>query len=301
MRLLDLPPKELAALRGDAFVEAITRAEGRTIIAETLAAAPPLVDGVSNGELAAAFGADVILLNGYDVTRPVLRGCPVSQPGELAAFLGRPVGINLEPTSAGIAVGRRASAETIRAASDQGAAFVLLTANPGVHVSDEALLEAAQSARRAAPALAIFVGRMHGGGLGFASLPTSNALAPLLDVVDGVALPAPATVPGSRVERIADLVEHIHAAGRQAWGVVGTSQEGSDMATVREIALMAKSCGFDALHLGDAGAPPGMAAPENIMAAGIAIRGKRHTYRRMAASLAREVYAEGSLFVGDEL
>ena len=57
-------------------------------------------------------------------------------------------------------------------------------------------------------------------------------------------------------------------------------------ATIRQIALMCKMAGADIHHIGDSGYM-GMALPENITAYSVAIRGKRHTYRRMAMSLLR--------------
>ena len=62
---------------------------------------------------------------------------------------------------------------------------------------------------------------------------------------------------------------------------VGTSQEGSDAETVRELALAAKRAGAGVLHLGDAGVA-GITEPMKVLAASLAIRGRRHTYRRMA-------------------
>ena len=56
--------------------------------------------------------------------------------------------------------------------------------------------------------------------------------------------------------------------------------------TIRQIALMCKMAGADIHHIGDSGYM-GMALPENITAYSVAIRGKRHTYRRMAMSLLR--------------
>ena len=67
---------------------------------------------------------------------------------------------------------------------------------------------------------------------------------------------------------------------------IGTSQEGADESTVRQIALMCKMCGTDLHHIGDSGYV-GMALPENILAYSIAIRGKRHTYTRIASSINR--------------
>lgn len=49
---------------------------------------------------------------------------------------------------------------------------------------------------------------------------------------------------------------------------------------------MCKMAGTDIHHIGDTGYP-GMALPENIMAYSVAIRGVRHTYHRMAASVNR--------------
>ncbi len=74
--------------------------------------------------------------------------------------------------------------------------------------------------------------------------------------------------------------------GKLVLAAIGTSQEGADEATVREIALSAKRGGADLLHIGDAGMS-GMAVPENIQALSVAIRGRRHTYIRMAASVNR--------------
>ena len=67
---------------------------------------------------------------------------------------------------------------------------------------------------------------------------------------------------------------------------IGTSQEGADVETIKQIALMCKMTGTDIHHIGDAGYP-GMAVPENIMAYSVAIRGVRHTYHRMAVSVNR--------------
>lgn len=64
---------------------------------------------------------------------------------------------------------------------------------------------------------------------------------------------------------------------------IGTSQEGADEGTIRQIALASKMAGADLYHIGDAGYH-GIAIPENIMTYSIAIRGKRHTYIRMARS-----------------
>jgi len=99
-------------------------------------------------------------------------------------------------------------------------------------------------------------------------------------------MPAPGTVPGVTVEMVRELVSYAHSLGCLTITAIGTSQEGADVATIRQIALMAKMTGTDIHHLGDAGYG-GMSLPENIQAYSVAIRGIRHTYRRMAASVNR--------------
>jgi hypothetical protein len=60
----------------------------------------------------------------------------------------------------------------------------------------------------------------------------------------------------------------------------------ADIEAVRQIALWSKMAGADIPHIGDADYS-GMANPENILAFSVAIRGRRCTYRRMAASIQR--------------
>ena len=103
---------------------------------------------------------------------------------------------------------------------------------------------------------------------------------------DVILMPAPGTVPGITTEYIRKLVSCAHGLGRLTLTAVGTSQEGADTATIREIALMCKMTGTDLHHLGDSGYV-GMALPENILEYSKVIRGVRHTYHRMASSINR--------------
>lgn len=66
---------------------------------------------------------------------------------------------------------------------------------------------------------------------------------------------------------------------------IGTSQESAEERTIEQIALMCKMTGTDIHHIGDAGL--GGMVPESIMAYSKVIRGKRHTYLRMARSVNR--------------
>ncbi len=67
---------------------------------------------------------------------------------------------------------------------------------------------------------------------------------------------------------------------------IGTSQEGASVTVIEQLALWSKLTGADIHHIGDAGYS-GIAVPENITAFSIALRGRRHTWKRMASSILR--------------
>lgn len=265
-RILDCGPADFASMDGADLLRSIRRSEGRTIICEVLWPAPPRVDGTTNPELAVAFGADLVLLNKFDGAGELLG---------LKERLGRPVGVNVEPSEA-VPPHRRASRENLERL--EALDFVVVTANPDAEVESERMAEAAALVREVLPGVPVFVGKMHGsGGRGLVGAEEVSRLAASSDAV---LLPAPGTVPGSRESVVAELVEAAHEAGALAVATIGTSQEGADAETVRELALAAKRAGADVLHLGDADS--GMAEPMNVLAASLAIRGRRHAYRRLA-------------------
>jgi hypothetical protein len=141
------------------------------------------------------------------------------------------------------------------------------------------MVSAAILIRETLSGVPVFAGKMHGsGGRGMVEREDISRLA---EASDAVLVPAPGTVPGSREELVAGLVDAAHEAGALVVATIGTSQEGADPQTVRALALAAKRAGADVLHLGDMGAF-GMPEPTNVLAASLAIRGRRHTYWRMA-------------------
>ena len=103
---------------------------------------------------------------------------------------------------------------------------------------------------------------------------------------DIILLPAPGTVPGIDLNSLKEIIRLIHNRGKLALTAIGTSQESSDEQTIRDIGMMSKMAGADIQHIGDAGYA-GIALPENILTLSKTIRGKRHTYRRMAFSINR--------------
>lgn len=236
------------------------------MLCEVLWPVPSLTDGVTNLELVAAFGADLVLLN-------MFTGDGLAN---LKSHLGRPVGVNVEPSD-DIPEYRRANQDNLKRVQD--ADFVVVTANPDTEVGTEEVISAAELVREMMTRAAIFAGKMHGsGGRGLVEPAEIGRLARM---VDAVLIPAPGTVPGSRESVVAELVDAAHTQEALAVMTVGTSQEGADAETVRTLALASKRVGGDILHMGDAGVS-GITEPMNILAASLAIRGRRHTYRRMA-------------------
>lgn len=272
------------------MLEAIRASDGRTLLAEVVATAAPLLHGTSNAELVAAFGADLICCNLADPTAegPVVEGLEDLEPrpeglAGLADLLGRPVGINLEPDVDGVPPSLRATPITASAIADSGAAFVVVTANPGRGVELDDLARAVAAVRESERDLPVLAGKMHAAGV---EEPFGPEVAErLVDAgADGVLVPLPGTVPGLGEERARELVQAARSRGALAMGTIGTSQEGADEATIRALALTAKRIGVDLHHVGDAGFT-GLAPPETMYAYSVAIRGVRHTWNRMARSV----------------
>lgn len=305
-RLLDCTASELAAFGKKELLESLAGCEGRVMVSETIGITQPLLNDVTNAEYAAALGADVLLLNMFDVQQPVVQALPKVAPGEtvreLKRLTGRVIGINLEPVDPVLAAsndgtlwqmsaGRLATAENAVQAADMGVDLVLLTGNPGNGVANEAITAALREMKAAAgDRLILAAGKMHGAGIlsqSGAAIMTLQDAQEFIDAgADIVLVPAPGTVPGITVEAVHELAGYAHSRGALLMTAIGTSQEGADTATIRQIALWCKMAGADLHHIGDTGVP-GMALPQNILAYSIAIRGERHTYHRMASSINR--------------
>jgi len=308
-RLLDCTAAELASVTKPELLYAIRASEGRVLVSESVAISQPLIYGITNGELAAAQGADIVLINMFDVNNPVIQGLPdgidpANSLRELQRLTGRVVGINMEAVDPEFAkaaadlpdvwkmnAGRAATPENAKKAVSMGAQLLVLTGNPSNGVSNKALGAATKQVSDAVgDRVVIATGKMHGAGVvqesGAAIISEDDVAEFAAQGADIILIPAPGTVPGMSQERVAALIAKAHDAGALAMTTVGTSQEGADVATIRQIALMAKMAGADLHHIGDAGYT-GMAVPENIFAYSVAIRGLRHTYARMARSIRR--------------
>lgn len=297
-RFLDCNTSDFKTMSKTEILASIRNSEGRVLVSEVIGAGQPLLHEISNAELAAAFGADLLLLNLFDLDRPVFNGLPNQNPKgvirEIKELTGRIIGVNLEAVdeaTSKLPMDRRASVVNARKARELGADLIALTGNPGTGVSNQEIIKAIRSiSQELGGELIIAAGKMHAAGVpgesGAQLITEADVNEFIAAGCDLLMLPAPGTVPGITMEYIRNLVNLAHSRGILTMTTIGTSQEGADIETIRDLALLCKMTGTDLHHLGDAGYQ-GIALPENIMAYSIAIRGRRHTYSRMARSINR--------------
>lgn len=301
-RFLDCFSSDFEKMSKKEIIESIRLSEGRVIVSEVIGLVQPVLYDISNAELACAFGADIILLNMFDVYNPVFNGIGNIDKKkiikELKRLTGRIVAVNLEPIDETnetvkkiVSEGRWANVDTARELVSLGVDMVVITANPKTSVSNENIIKAIRDIKNEIGENIIIAKRkMHAAGNIRESGSKIISLDELNEFIDAgcdiVLLPAPGTVPGITLDYIKSLIDFVHDKGKLAMTTIGTSQEGADKETIKSIALMCKMAGADMHHLGDAGFV-GIAIPENIMEYSIAIRGKRHTYSRMARSINR--------------
>lgn len=300
-RLLSATASEIAKMNKEEKLVGIKSSEGRLIMSEvTTVDAPDALTNACLGELYAAMGADFLMLNVFDVFNPFILKLPVENPDdsirELKRLTGKLVGTNLEaiPMDLGMetevhipAPGRVSSKETLLKCRELGTDFISLTGNPNTGVTNQEIMNQVRLAKELiGDEVIIVAGKMHAAG----SLTEAGVNIVSKEIIKGykeagadiVIIPAPGTVPGMTLEFVRDLVLYAHSIDLMTLTSIGTSQEDSDDHTIRNIALMAKMTGTDMHHLGDAGYAG--ATPESTMVYSIAVRGKRHTYNRMATS-----------------
>lgn len=303
-RILDCKASDLAGYSARELIEAMAASEGRVLMGECIGITQPLLTDITNAEVVASMGADILLLNMFDVQNPVIQALPAVDKSEtvreIKRLTGRIVGINLEPVTGGVrndgelwqmTEGRRATAQNAVLAVEMGVDMILLTGNPGNGISNPAIVDSLREIKNAVGNKVILAaGKMHAAGV---LTEAAQEIISKEDIrvfreagADVILLPAPGTVPGITVEYVRELVGYAHKLGALTITAIGTSQEGSDKDTIRQIALWCKMTGTDIHHIGDSGYV-GMALPENIMSYSIAIRGIRHAYHRMAQSINR--------------
>ena len=145
-RILNMTAEEMTHATKSELIEAIAGSEGRVLASETIGITIPLLTDVTNAEFAASMGADLILLNMFDVQEPKIMALPEVEKEEtvreVKRLTGRMVGINLEPVEESYAsdnketlwemsAGRYATVENAIQAQKMGVDLIVLTGNPG--------------------------------------------------------------------------------------------------------------------------------------------------------------------------
>lgn len=159
-RLLNCEASDFMNMSAEDLKSAIYASEGRTILTEAAAPLQPVVDGITNAEIAKFAGADLILLNAFDVIEPVINGIDEEEEypvKKLKELVGRPVGVNLEPINDSIDLmdqresinkGRYALEENYIRAQELGFDFICLTGNPGTGVANSEIIKAIKVAKK---------------------------------------------------------------------------------------------------------------------------------------------------------
>ncbi|MDO4778364.1 MAG: haloacid dehalogenase-like hydrolase [Tissierellia bacterium] len=296
-RYMDCQASDLANLSKEDKLKSLYLSEGRVLVTEVVGSFPPILGDVSNAELACAMGSDIILFNAFDVNDNIIFGIDSDKPLKKAKELtNRLIGVNLEPVFEidenddslwRLSAGRTATMDNIQKLIDQDVDFLVLTGNPGTGVTNQGILDVIKQVKeKFGDKIAIISGKMHAAGSSTEANENLISEKTVKDFIEAgtdiVLIPAPGTIPGFDLKKVKKLIKVIHEYGKMSMTAVGTSQEGSDLETVKNIALMCKMSGTDIHHLGDSGLSPGIASPENITAYSTVIKGKRHTFRRMA-------------------
>ncbi|BDR59652.1 haloacid dehalogenase-like hydrolase [Xylocopilactobacillus apicola] len=306
-RLISANTSEVLAMNGSELKQSIKASEGRTVVSENVVIHES-IDGLTTSEMAAAFGADLILLNALDVLNPVILGLYDGEETLLTAkahhdgksikrlqqLVGRPIGVNLEPVDPNasmledrltISEGRMASLKTLTEAERLGFNFICLTGNPGTGVTNAQIAANIKVAKDVFSGL-IIAGKMHGAGVN-EPVVSLEATQSFLDAgADVILVPAVGTVPELDDQELREIVKLAHQQGALVMSTIGTSQEGSGARYIEEIAVRNKIIGVDIQHVGDA-AWSVQSPFENIYALSKAIRGERHAIQRMARSINR--------------
>ena len=79
-RLLDCNTTDLESMNKDQILKSIAMSEGRILACETIGAVQPMLGNITNAEFVCAMGADVVILNMFDVIEPQIWGLPKVEP-----------------------------------------------------------------------------------------------------------------------------------------------------------------------------------------------------------------------------
>lgn len=312
-RLLNCTRSDFEQMSPTDLKLSIRLSEGRTILGQSFNGMGNSLQGqITNPELEAAFGADILLLNGYSLdedspfygvkTYDPASGMKILKVQDIKNLVHRPVGVYLECVSAAgdpssnmneFAKGRTATRENFMKAVEQGADFIILGANPGMNAKVGDIIAATEVAGKTVKGKTlIFSGKWEDGvyekvlGDPLAAKPAKEFINAIMDAgADVVNFPAPGSRQGITVDMIRELVEYVHTKDpdTMTMSFVDGSVEGADVDTIRILAIKSRETGADIHAIGDAGLA-GSTLPENIYQLSLAAKGRRLTWFRMAAN-----------------
>ncbi|MBC2286181.1 hypothetical protein [Listeria farberi] len=302
-RLISASKQDFEQMNGRDLKRSIFKSEGRVVMSQHLLfASNGLVRNVTNTELMAAFGADMIMLNTFNLNdvanNPGLQGLTLK---ELKTRVNIPIGIYLGCPGKNKVVekklydveGMLATDEHILKAKELGADFLVLGGNPGSGTSINDIIVTTKKARQlVGDDMLLFSGKWEDGidekvlGDPLAKRDAKEIIRELIDAgTDVIDLPAPGSRHGISTSMIQELVQYTHQykPGTLAMTFLNSSVEGADPETIRLIALKMKETGADIHAIGDGGFS-GCTTPENILQLSISLKGKPYTYFRMAST-----------------
>lgn len=302
-RLLNYNASDFLTAKPLELKQAILASEGRTIMVENVPTEGLFLNGVSNAEVERAAGADMIMFNAMDLFDPYILGVPEDIPNSehlkwIKEATGRSIGVNLEPIDMEadmaerrdeISLGRHATPETYEKANELGFDFITLTGNPGTGVTNNTIYTAIKEAKNHFKGL-IIAGKMHGAGVDEKVMDLNIAKKFIAEGIDILLVPAPYTIPHYQEKDLREIADYVREfnEGKDIKDKVlimtanGTSQDSSDIETIKKIGLASKAGGAHLQHIGDSFS--GICLPENIWALGQAIRGYRHQMIMLAKS-----------------
>jgi len=303
VRLINASKKDFELMSGRDLKKSILKSEGRIVMGQHLIfASKGLVRGVTNTELMKAFGADMVMLNTYNLKNlndnPGMQGLTLKELKErsnipVGIYLGCPGKNEVPKDKLYDLEGMLATEEHIRRCKEIGADFIVLGGNPGCGTSVADIIKTTKLAREiCGEDMLIFAGKWEDGinekvlGDPLAKRDAKEIIKELIDAgADVIDLPAPGSRHGISVHMIQELVQFVHSykPGTLAMTFLNSSVECADPETIRLIALQMKETGADIHAIGDGGFG-GCSTPENVMQLSISLKGKHYTYFRMAST-----------------
>lgn len=303
IRLITAEASKVATYSPMQLKEAILKSEGRVIMGQHFLMNPGLTFECTCTELMFAFGADMVMLNTFNVsdprTCPGLQGLTLKQLKEKVA--NKPVGIYMgcpktgEEDSEDLIKQKMKSMlyskENLLKAKALGTDFIVLGGNPGSGTSIHDVIRATKEAKETlGEDILLFAGKWEDGilekvlGDPLADYDVKEVIKELIDAgADVIDLPAPGSRHGITVERIRELTEFVHRykPGTLVMCFLNSNVEMADPDTIREVSLLMKQTGADIHAIGDGGFGGG-SWPENIYQMAITMKGKQYTWRKMA-------------------